>query len=50
MYHVLEHLDDPGKVLKRVKKWLKKDWVLVIEVPLIGNLTEKWLGKDYLAY
>jgi len=50
MYHVLEHLDEPVKVLKRVRGWLKKDGVLVIEVPVVGNLTEKWLGKDYLAY
>ncbi len=50
MYHVLEHLDEPEIVLKRVKKWLKKDGVLVIEVPLVGNLTERWLKKDYLAY
>lgn len=50
LYHVLEHTKKPVGVLKRVKKWLKKDGVLVIEVPLVGNLTEKWLGKDYLAY
>ena len=50
MYHVLEHLKNPSKQLKRIKKWLKKDGVLVIEVPLIGNLSEKWLKRDYLAY
>lgn len=50
MYHVLEHLNEPEKQLKRIRKWLKKDGMLVIEVPLVGNLTERWLGKDYLAY
>lgn len=50
MYHVLEHVSQPGKVLKRVKKWLKPKGVLVVEVPLVGNLSERWLKKDYLAY
>ncbi|MBT7483432.1 methyltransferase domain-containing protein [Candidatus Peregrinibacteria bacterium] len=50
MYHVLEHIKDPVKQLKRIKKWLKPGGVLVLEVPLTGNLSEKWLKKDYLAY
>lgn len=50
MYHVLEHVEDPDLVLRRVKRWLKPGGLLVVEVPLVGNLTEKWLGKEYLAY
>jgi len=50
LIHVLEHLDKPVAVLKRVREWLKDDGVLVIEVPLVDNLTERWLKKDYLAY
>lgn len=50
MYHVLEHVKKPEKVLKRVKKWLKHDGILVIEVPLVGNWTEKFLGNHYFAY
>ena len=50
MYHVLEHTSKPLEVLKRVKNWLEKDGILVIEVPLVGNFSEKWLGEDYLAY
>ena len=50
MYHVLEHLKNPNKGLKKVGGWLKKDGFLVLEVPLIGNLTEKFLGKNYFAY
>lgn len=50
MYHVLEHVQQPKKVLQKVKSFLKKDGFLVIEIPLVGNLTEKFLGEDYLAY
>jgi len=50
LYHVLEHIKEPEMVLEMVKKWLKKQGILVIEVPIVGNLSEKWLGKDYLAY
>ncbi|MBU1085219.1 MAG: class I SAM-dependent methyltransferase [Candidatus Beckwithbacteria bacterium] len=50
MYHVLEHLDKPVEVLKKVKGWLKPGGMVAIEVPLVGNFSEKWLGKDYLAY
>jgi len=50
MYHVLEHVKYPAEVLIKIKQWLKPDGVLVIEVPLVGNLTEKFLKKKYLAY
>jgi hypothetical protein len=50
LYHVLEHVEDPSLVLRRAKQWLKPDGLLVVEVPLVGNLSERWLGKEYLAY
>jgi len=50
MYHVLEHLNDPVKILRKIKTWLKPGGLLVIEVPLVGNLTERFLKKKYLAY
>lgn len=33
MWHVLEHTEDPGCVLKRVRGWLKPSGTLVVEVP-----------------
>lgn len=50
LYHVLEHLADPIKVLKKIRFWLKPDGMLVIEVPLVGNLTERLLKQKYLTY
>ncbi|MBM4402077.1 MAG: methyltransferase domain-containing protein [Candidatus Cloacimonetes bacterium] len=50
MFHVLEHVKKPEKVLRKALTFLKEDGVLVIEVPLVGNLTEKFLGKNYFAY
>ena len=50
LYHVLEHLKNPKAVLIKINQWLKPGGVLVIEVPLVGNLTEKFLQKKYLAY
>lgn len=33
IWHVLEHTEDPGSVLARLRSWLKADGVLVVEVP-----------------
>jgi ubiquinone/menaquinone biosynthesis C-methylase UbiE len=50
MYHVLEHTQNPKEILQKAKKFLKRNGVLIIELPLINNLTEKFLKKDYFAY
>jgi len=50
MFHVLEHTRNPKEVLEKAASFLEKDGVLVVEVPLIGNLTEKLLQKDCFAY
>lgn len=42
--HLLEHLDDPVKQLKRVKKWLYKDGVIHICVPNANSLHRR-IGK-----
>lgn len=49
LYHVLEHTKDPDLVLDKTQQWLTADGLLVIEVPLINNLSAQWLGKNYLA-
>ena len=50
LFHVLEHLQSPGLVLEKMATLLKEGGVLVVEVPLIGSLTERVLGRDYFAY
>lgn len=50
MFHVLEHVDKPANVLEKAKTFLKKEGVLVIEVPLVGNFSERFLQKHYFAY
>lgn len=37
MYHVLEHLPDPGAALARCAEWLNEGGLLVIEVPNIES-------------
>ena len=33
MIHVIEHLTEPEKILKKVKKFIKKNGILIIETP-----------------
>lgn len=44
--HVLEHLHDPLKILKEVNRVLKKDGILIIEVP---NLKYMLFKTNFLA-
>jgi len=41
LWHVLEHVTDPKKFLIEVNKLLKKDGLLVVEVPNIGSIAAK---------
>ncbi len=50
LYHVLEHTRKPKQILLKAKSFLKPNGILVIEVPLVGNFTEKFLQNGYLAY
>lgn len=45
MNHTLEHMEDPLIVVKRVNKILKKRGILLIDVPNLGGLGSKVLGK-----
>lgn len=46
MWHALEHVDSPGEILRTIKPILKKDGMLVIEVPNAYYLVQ--LIKNYL--
>jgi len=45
--HTLEHMDSPKDVLAKVKKILRKDGVVFIDVPNFGGLGSKILGKRW---
>ena len=47
MNHTLEHMDDPGSVLKRVKTLLKEEGIVFVDVPNFGSLSSKILGKKW---
>lgn len=50
LFHVLEHLEDPKAFLKKVHNWLQPNGMLVLELPLIGSMSERWLGKQYFIH
>lgn len=49
-YHVIEHLNDPVKLIKDLKKKLKKNGKLIIGTPLIGTIISNYFGKYYRNY
>lgn len=51
--HVLEHVTDPRDLIETAKKNLKKDGVLLIEIPCIREakfLCPGWLQIEHLSY
>jgi len=50
MYHTLEHLPDPKKSILHIRKLLKNDGLLVIEVPDVGSFKAKLLKEKWVAY
>ena len=47
LWHVLEHLNDPMPVLKEVQRVLKKDGVLIVEVPNFGGMQARLFGNKW---
>jgi 2-polyprenyl-3-methyl-5-hydroxy-6-metoxy-1,4-benzoquinol methylase len=47
MNHTLEHLEDPLQVIKKVYTLLKKDGIVLIDVPNFGSLSARTLGKNW---
>jgi len=41
LYHVLEHLQNPRQILLKLQTWLKSNGVLVVEIPLAGQLAHQ---------
>ena len=45
MWHVLEHLFEPSRVLKEVRRTLKPGGILMLELPNLDSLTASLLGE-----
>jgi len=50
MLHVLEHLLDPRKEISEIRNILKKNGLLVLELPNIGSLPYKLLRKKWRQF
>lgn len=47
MFHVVEHVDAPDRVVRRVASWLSPGGVLAIETPNLDALDRRLFGESY---
>ncbi len=47
LWHVLEHLEDPGGSLERIGEWLAPNGVLLVGVPNLGSLQARLGGRRW---
>jgi SAM-dependent methyltransferase len=47
-FHVLEHIHDPLEVLKDIRRSIKDDGVLLLEIPNIESVMAKKRGADWM--
>jgi SAM-dependent methyltransferase len=47
LWHVLEHLDDPGEALERIARWLEPDGRLLVAVPNLASLQARIGGPRW---
>ncbi len=47
MFHVIEHVDDPKAVVRRVSRWLAPGGVFAVETPNIESLDARLFGRTY---
>lgn len=50
MYHSLEHVADPGGVLRRVRGWLRTGGLLVVEVPNVESTVQAPSHRYHYAH
>jgi SAM-dependent methyltransferase len=49
-WHVLEHIPNPRKVLRRVFELMKKNGIVVISLPNVESLQANWFLKHWYAF
>jgi SAM-dependent methyltransferase len=47
MFHVIEHVDDPKRVVRKIASWLAPGGVLAIETPNIDSLDARRFSNHY---
>lgn len=45
--HILEHVDNPQKFIEKARELLKKDGIILIDVPNFGSLSSQIYGLDW---
>jgi SAM-dependent methyltransferase len=50
MWHVLEHLEDPGLGIKKASRLLRRNGELIIGVPNAQGLYARWLGPRWSGW
>jgi len=47
MFHVIEHVDSPGTVIGRVRRWLSPGGVFALETPNLDSLDARMFQRTY---
>ncbi len=47
MFHVIEHVDDPAAVARRVAGWLAPGGVFAVETPNLDSLDARWFTERF---
>tara|TARA_Y100000816_G_C26089022_1_gene575166 strand:+ start:952 stop:1791 length:840 start_codon:yes stop_codon:yes gene_type:complete len=50
LYHVIEHLEEPHNVLKKISKLIKKDGIFILGTPNVESIGAKIFGKNFRHY
>jgi 2-polyprenyl-3-methyl-5-hydroxy-6-metoxy-1,4-benzoquinol methylase len=47
MFHVIEHVDDPGPVIRKLARWMAPGGVLALETPNLDSLDQRLFHESY---
>jgi SAM-dependent methyltransferase len=47
MFHVVEHVEDPGAVVERIAGWLRPGGVLALETPNVASLDRRLFARGF---